>query len=63
MNDTSKFQKKWETGQENEERVAILETPITFLEISRKPESTMNETSKFQKKWETGQKKEEREIS
>ena len=28
---------KWETGQEKQKRTVILETPITVLEISRKP--------------------------
>ena len=37
MNDTSKFQKKWETEQEKEERMEFLATPITVLEIIRKP--------------------------
>ena len=31
MNDTSKFRKKWETGQEKEERTVILATPIRSL--------------------------------
>ena len=37
MNDTSKFRKKWETGQEKEKSTVILASPIEILEISRKP--------------------------
>ena len=37
MNDTSKFRKKWETGQEKEKRTVILASPIVILEIFRKP--------------------------
>ena len=35
MNDTLTFLKAWETGQEKQERTAILVTPITVVEISR----------------------------
>ena len=37
MNETLKFRKKWETGQDKEELTVILATPMTVLEIFRKP--------------------------
>ena len=37
MNETLKFRKKWETGQEKEERTVILGAPLEIVEISRKP--------------------------
>ena len=59
MNDTSKFQRKWETGKEKEACIVDVASPIMDLEISRKPLSTTNDTSKFQKKWKIGQENEE----
>ena len=40
-----------------------LAMPMTDLEISRKPYSTIYDTSKFRKKRKTGQENEERMVS